>query len=261
VKLEEKNNLSGGWMKNRGLFVTPVILIVSLLFGCSPMGETVAKKNRLQSVPAVESPESFDSKSSNVESYLASSDRLIIQSYGPTIKKYAQQYDFDWRLILAMMKVESRFSIAAESHKGATGLMQIMPITSQEVGRVLEIEDIRHPKSNIHAGVYYFRRLYNLFGSSDEGDRIRIALAAYNAGMGRVYDAQELAAYLLEDPTKWESIRSALPLLSKRYYTLHRNVWEEEKPKVAGWFGNSGQTVKYVDKVMGYYEEYKLLLN
>jgi membrane-bound lytic murein transglycosylase F len=158
------------------------------------------------------------------------------------------------------MKQESRFSPTAESGRGAYGLMQLMPETSEEIARDLSIDDLSHPNNNIRGGVYYMRQLYDLFEGAAEADRIKLTLAAYNAGIGRIYDAQDLAAYLREDPLTWKSIRDMLPLLSRRYDSLHRSVWDGEKPK-AGYFGNSGETVKYVESVMGHYDDYRLMLN
>ncbi|MBM2840524.1 MAG: rane-bound lytic murein transglycosylase [Bacteroidetes bacterium] len=192
---------------------------------------------------------------------LSRADRVTIQSYGGIVRRYSQQYGMDWRLILAVMKAESRFSHDVESEKGAAGLMQIMPVTSEEVARVLDIEDMAHPMNNIHGGIYYLHKLYNLFEGAEESERIKLTLAAYNAGIGRIYDAQVLAAYLQDNPRKWDAIKEALPLLSKRYYTLHKNVWDQGRPKIAGWFGNSKETITYVDRVMDYYEGYKSSLN
>ena len=104
------------------------------------------------------------------------------------------------------------------------------------------------------------KRLYDLFRSADEPDRLRLTLAAYNSGVGRIYDAQDVAAYLQENPNTWGSVRDALPLLSKRYYTLHKNIWAKERPR-SGWFGSSRETVAYVDRIMNYYDEYRLVLN
>lgn len=187
--------------------------------------------------------------------------RKILESYGSTIKNYSKEYGLDWRLILAVMKQESRFSAEAESERGASGLMQIMPQTGEEVGRNLAIEDMAHPMNNIRGGIFYLSKLYDMFDGASDEDRVRLTLAAYNAGIGRIYDAQDLAAYLQDNPRRWQSVRDALPLLSKRYYTLHKRVWNQEKPRTAGWFGSSRQTLAYVDKVMGYYDEYKLALN
>jgi membrane-bound lytic murein transglycosylase F len=169
-------------------------------------------------------------------------------------------YGFDWRLIVAVMRVESGFSATAESQKGAAGFMQMMPTTSEEVGKSLDIDDMAHPSNNIKGGVYYLARLFRLFESSEQTDRVKLTLAAYNAGIGRIYDAQELAAYFHESPAKWSAVREALPLLSKRYYTLHKNIWSQDRPK-SGWFGNSRETIAYVDKIMRCYDEYRESLN
>jgi len=104
------------------------------------------------------------------------------------------------------------------------------------------------------------KQLYDLFDGIDQADRIKLSLAAYNSGLGRIYDAQDVAAYLHDDPTKWQSVRDALPLLSRRFYTLHKNVWKQGSPKF-GSFGDSRQTITYVDKIMDKYEEYEMVLN
>ncbi len=184
----------------------------------------------------------------------------IIRSYGSTIRTYSSRYNLDWRLVLAVMKCESSFNTAAESHRGARGLMQIMPSTGEEVGRALKKDVLLRPRDNIHGGTYYLSQLYGLFPSAEPAERLKLMLAAYNAGIGRVYDAQELASYLHEDPNTWEAVQDALPLLSKRYYTLHQNVWLDGKPPV-GWFGSAKETISYVKTVMEYYEEYRLFLN
>jgi len=186
--------------------------------------------------------------------------QVFIREHGASIRSYADRYGFDWRLILAMVRQESRFTSDAQSHKGASGFMQIMPLTGEQLAKSLEMEDMSQPDDNLRAGVYYLKTLYNLFEGVEEPDRIKLTLAAYNAGIGRIYDAQELAAYLHDNPGRWQAIRDALPLLSKRFYTLHRNVWEQEKPK-AGWFGNAKETIAYVEKVINHYDEYRLVLN
>lgn len=186
--------------------------------------------------------------------------RNIIRSYGETIKKYSERYGFDWRLTLSVMKAESNFIETAESEKGAMGLMQIMPGTQEYVVRVLEIDNAIEPRNNIRAGIFYLSRLYRMFGDAEEHDRLRLTLAAYNAGPGRVFDAQEVARYLNSDPTRWQSVRDALPLLSNRFYTLHENVWPGKKPKF-GSFGSHQETITYVERIMDFYDEYRLVLD
>ena len=238
------------------------LIFFATLIGCTPSSENGVRKAGFVHAEdlSLERTVYGSSEAPASEIVVDPATRTIIRSYGLTIKRYADMYGFDWRLVVAIMKVESAFSIDAESEKGASGLMQIMPATSQEVGQKLDIEDMAHPRNNIHGGVYYLGRLYRLFEAASQDDRVRLTLAAYNAGAGRVYDAQEVAAYFQENPTKWQAVKDALPLLSKRYYTLHRNIWPQEKPK-SGWFGSSRETVAYVEKIMKYYDEYRQTLN
>ncbi len=241
---------------------TFLLFLFLLLMGCTSPAERFINKQEDRLV-FQKSPgnSGFDRIPAHADYQLLDPEtKAILGSYGSTIRAVSSEYGFDWRLILAVIKQESRFSIDAESHKGATGLMQMMPSTVEEVGQKLEIEDMAHPMNNIRGGIYYLKKLYDLFEGAEETDRIQLTLGAYNAGIGRIYDAQELAAYLKDNPAKWQSVRDALPLLSKRYYTLHKNIWVQERPKT-GWFGNSRQTVAYVDKVMEYYDEYRLVLN
>ena len=238
------------------------LILLAIFIGCTPSSENGVRKAKLAEPEgllldklAMNNPEALISQGE-----VDPATRSIVRSYGSTIRRYADKYGFDWRLVVAIMKVESGFSIDAESEKGASGLMQIMPATSHEVGQKLDIEDMAHPMNNIHGGIYYLGRLYRLFESADQDDRVRLTLAAYNAGAGRVYDAQEVVAYFQENPTKWQAVRDALPLLSKRYYTLHKNIWTQEKPR-SGWFGSSRETIAYVEKIMRYYDGYRQTLN
>jgi membrane-bound lytic murein transglycosylase F len=237
-----------------------ILALFLILPGCTPVDESVVKRADLTGgeLPRLASLEQGTEAGPDLE--LDPALRSFIRDHGATVKRQAARYGFDWRLILAMVKQESGFTSEAMSQKGASGLMQLMPTTGEEVARSLSLSDIEHPENNIKGGVYYLKTLYALFQGVGEPDRTKLALAAYNAGIGRIYDAQELAAYMNENPGQWPAVRDALPLLSKRYYTLHRNVWEQERPK-AGWFGNSHETVQYVDNVIRTYDELRMLLN
>lgn len=247
--------------KNQRVWSVIVLtILMAVLYGCSPVSQSIVKKAQSKQDSQIQgSIGKLDSKA--IPASVSSFDRIMIQSYGDVVQRYSRQYDLDWRFVLAVMKAESGFSPENESEKGATGLMQMMPVTSDEVSRLLDIQDMTHPSNNIRGGVYYLRKLYGLFPGAEEKDRLELTLASYNAGVGRIYDAQVLAAYLNDNPMRWEAVKEALPLLSKRYYTLHQHVWGQDRPRISGWFGNAAETTAYVDRAMAYYEKYRNVLN
>ncbi|MGD0338285.1 MAG: transglycosylase SLT domain-containing protein [Bacteroidota bacterium] len=180
----------------------------------------------------------------------------ILRLYGSTIHKYSGRYDLDWRLVLAVIRQESRFTIDAESHRGAIGLMQIMPTTFEDIAEQMGLGDIMNPRTNIIAGIKHLSILSGSFDDVAPEDRTRLTLAAYNAGIGRILDAQHLALFLNDNPKTWKGVRDALPLLSKRFTTLHERAWESDRPR-NGFFNDYHQTVEYVDHVMAYYDDYR----
>lgn len=238
---------------NQSLYIFLVLLFAA---GCSPFSESALRKSGV--VQSDEQANYYENSSIDESGELDYATRQMIRSYGATIKQYSRQYGFDWRLTLAVIKAESNFHPAAESHVGAEGLMQVMPHTQKEIARQLAIDDMTHPKQNIRAGIFYMRKMYRMFDGVDESNRIRLTLAAYNAGPGRVLDAQKLAEYLSDDPGNWQSVKDALPLLSDRFSTLQKNVWTSRKPKP---FNNYRETIAHVEKIMTYYDEYRLVLN
>ena len=80
------------------------------------------------------------------------------------------------------------------------------------------------------------------------------------SGIGRVYDAQELARYFHGSPVRWSSVRTSLALLGSDQCELHALVWEDGRPR-SGCFNNPDETLAYVDKVMKAYSRYKQVLN
>jgi membrane-bound lytic murein transglycosylase F len=240
---------------------TVALFLMAGVLGCTPVDESVIKKADFSGV-GISARGVGDGRTLGEESVVAldPETRAFLQVHGEAIRREASRYGIDWRLVLAIVKQESRFAEKAVSEKGAAGLMQLMPKTGKEVATQLSLKDLSHPEHNIKGGVHYLRKLSDLFDGVEEPDRTKLALAAYNAGVGRVYDAQQVAEYLKEDPASWKSVAEALPLLSKRFYTLHRNIWTQEKPR-SGWFGDSRETVAYVNKVIRNYEDLRLALN
>lgn len=100
------------------------------------------------------------------------------------INKYAGLYKFDPLWVMAIIKVESGFYAKARSHRGAVGLMQLLPSTAQEIAPEIGLsamteEDLQNPETNLHLGIYYLTKLQGMFPD----DEIAV-LAAYNAGPG-----------------------------------------------------------------------------
>jgi soluble lytic murein transglycosylase-like protein len=93
------------------------------------------------------------------------------------VRRTASQLDVEPELIHAVIRQESGYDPYAVSHKGAKGLMQLMPATAKRFG----VKDVFDPAENVQGGVKYLRQLLDRY----DGDR-RLALAAYNAGEGAV---------------------------------------------------------------------------
>ncbi len=105
--------------------------------------------------------------------------------YREEIEELGVIYDLEPELIAALIHVESKFNPAAESSRGARGLMQIMPPTgvwaAQGLGWLdFQAEQLFDPLLNLEIGCWY------LAGLREEFSSLTIALAAYNAGRGNV---------------------------------------------------------------------------
>jgi hypothetical protein len=99
--------------------------------------------------------------------------------FGAEIFETARRHGLDPALVAAVVRAESAFDPRAVSHKGARGLMQLMPATARRFG--LAAHEIHDPAKNLDAGTRYLAWLLERFA----GD-VERALAAYNAGEGTV---------------------------------------------------------------------------
>lgn len=103
--------------------------------------------------------------------------RLNLTAYGDEITAAAERWKVDPALVRAVIHAESAFRPDAVSHKGAQGLMQLMPGTAEIYG----VEDPFDAAQNIEAGVQHLAGLLVRY----DGD-VTLAAAAYNAGEGAV---------------------------------------------------------------------------
>ena len=110
----------------------------------------------------------------------ADCDPVPDERLNPMIEETAKSESIAAELLRSVIRQESGARPCAVSSKGAQGLMQLMPATSQQLG----VSDPFDPKQNLQAGAKYLKQLLARYG----GD-IPKALAAYNAGPGRVDQA------------------------------------------------------------------------
>lgn len=106
--------------------------------------------------------------------------------YDYTVRQYAYEDQVDPALVAAVILVESKFNEGAASHRGAHGLMQIMPDTGKWIAEEMGLPDYTPDKlndvqTNIQMGTWYLAYLLKEY----DGNKV-LALAAYNAGRGYV---------------------------------------------------------------------------
>lgn len=167
-----------------------------------------------------------------------------LSPYDELVKKYSEEYGFDWRLITSQMYQESRFDPEARSWVGAQGLLQVMPRTAAELG----FDDVVEPEKGIHAGVKYMDWVRERFETElSVQDRTWFTLASYNAGFGHVLDARRLAEQQGWDGDKWfGNTERAMLLLSKPQYAR----------KARYGYVRGAEPVKYVREIRDRYDAY-----
>ena len=153
-----------------------------------------------------------------------------ISPYDYLVKQNANATGWDWRLISAIIYHESKFINESCSARGAVGLMQIH-------NEQFSVDTLLDPAVNISIGTKYLTYLSNMFAShgADSLERLKFALAAFNAGEGTILKCIRTAEERGVDATQWDSIVSILPY-------------------VPGFSGK--QTVAYVREVLDTYNEY-----
>jgi soluble lytic murein transglycosylase len=102
--------------------------------------------------------------------------------YGPELDALATEETVDRWLLAALVREESYFDPGIQSTVGAVGLMQLLPATAEDVASRMRLSSysINNPLDNLAIGTHYLRMLSDQFGNT------LYALAAYNAGLGRV---------------------------------------------------------------------------
>ncbi len=166
--------------------------------------------------------------------------RTRLPRYTDIIRRTAREFGMDWRLLAAVIYQESHFNPRAASGAGAAGLMQLLPDIAQKMG----VRNVFDPAQNIRAGVRHLKRFYDFYDKAGDPDRLYIALAAYNTGMGHILDARNIAREKNLDPDKWSSLVHTLPLLSEEKYFR----------KAIYGYCRGTEPVRFVQKIRIYYD-------
>jgi len=175
-----------------------------------------------------------------------SRQREYISPYDSLIRVHAENLGWDWRLLAAVIYQESRFHIEARSRRGARGLMQMMPATAERFGAF----DALNPDENIMAGAKYLKYLERKFWKVGDNrtERYKYALAAYNAGEGRIEDCINYARYLGVDPSYWDNVVHIIPSMNDSAAVALDCI------KCGPFKGQ--ETIRYVDNVIDIYKHF-----
>ncbi len=164
-----------------------------------------------------------------------------LPAYAELFREAARESDFDWKLLAAVGYQESHWDPLATSPTGVRGLMMLTNATAGDLG----VADRLDPAQSIHGGARYLRQLHERLPESIQGDdRLYMAMAAYNVGLGHLYDARRITEQRGGDPDRWGDVRESLPLLQER-------EWHSQ---TRHGYARGGEPVIYVRNIRRYHE-------
>ncbi|MCK5662239.1 MAG: transglycosylase SLT domain-containing protein [Thiotrichaceae bacterium] len=158
-------------------------------------------------------------------------DKYWTKKYDRHFKKNSKHYfgpAVNWRLFKAQAIAESNLNPKAVSHKGALGIMQIMPRTYKEIiTKKTNFGKINEPRWNIAAAIYYNRQLYKRWTKKNISteERMNFMFASYNAGFYNILKARKKLRKTLEKDNvytekivrEWEHIAPFVPSQTRHY--------------------------------------------
>ncbi|HNR13088.1 MAG TPA: transglycosylase SLT domain-containing protein [Thermodesulfobacteriota bacterium] len=166
----------------------------------------------------------------------------MTDKYDPLFQLQGEKLGIDCRFFKAMAYVESSFNALAKSRCGALGLMQIMPATAKDCGIAIGVL-LYNPLINVAIGTTYLVDQYRQISEiKSHNERLKVALAAYNGGLGYVLKAirifERSHGYT---PTCWNDVKVGL---------------QSPDCLVRGEDPECGQIFAYVEKVWKTYQAY-----
>lgn len=174
----------------------------------------------------------------------------VISPYDVYFRQSGDATGIDWRLLASVAYQESTFNTEGVSWAGATGLMGLMPKTAASLGT--EDDELDDPEINISAGSYYLKTLIDIFSSTigNKEEQVKMALAAYNGGIGHISDARALAEKYGADKNVWNGN-------VEKFVQLKRLEQYYNDPVCKNGYFRGDETVDYVRDVINRWELYK----
>ena len=175
-----------------------------------------------------------------------------LSPFDDMIKVAAKKIGWDWRLLASLIYQESRFKLDLESEKGAFGLMQLMPVVMERynIGYDATVEE------QLDAGAQLLHYLEKCLADkvADSVERVKFVLAAYNSGLGHVYDAQRLASKYGKYPDVWDN--------NVDYFILNKSKkqYYNDTCCKAGYLRGT-ETYRFVEEVLDRYHQYQATYN
>ena len=176
------------------------------------------------------------------------SNKELVHDMNTLLPKYktffieaALTYNYNWQLLAAMSYQESHWDKDAISGTGVEGLMML----TKKAAADMEVKDRKDPYTSIIGGTRYLREIQDRLPQSIQGqNRIWVAMAAYNIGIGHIYDARRITQEQGGDPNSWADIKKSLPLLAK----------PEWHKKTKYGYARGYETVQFIDNIQKYYK-------
>jgi len=159
----------------------------------------------------------------------------------PLFDEAATAVDLDWALLAAVGYQESHWDPLAVSPTGVRGVMMLTQQTASQLG----VENRLDPAQSITGGAKYLRSMIDRLPERIEmPDRLYLALAAYNIGLGHLEDARIITQRQGKNPDRWVDVREHLPLLTQeKWYSQTRFG-----------YARGYEAVHYVSNIRTFYE-------
>jgi membrane-bound lytic murein transglycosylase F len=154
----------------------------------------------------------------------------------PIFEAASQATGLNWKMLAALGYQESRWRTAAVSPRGAQGIMMLMPVTAKKMG----VKNVFAADENIMGGAKYLAYMRSRIPKRiRDPDRMWLAIAAYNIGIGHLEDARVITQMRKRNPDSWPDVRANLPRKSDP-------AWHS---RVKHGYANGRETVQFVERV------------